>query len=346
MSHTASYRSLLLALALLLLGQFAWAQRVSIQTRLDRSEIRIGEQAAVEMTIRTDDLARTRFHLVEDSTGSERFRVLAFAATDTVDLGDGLKEIQAKMIITSFDSTLITLPPVLVETPSGQAVSKPLALNVISPQVDLEHPEKIEPIMAPRIERIGLDELLDLLSRLGFVLPLVLLVILLGLLWRRYRQRTAQQPAVVLPVAEKTLLEQLQERLSDLGALPLETQTDFKTYYTVLTEALRHFLGQLYGIDTMEKTSDELLSAVQLHGMGRTEQRKLEQLLHGADFVKFAKSLPTSSDAHTHTQLALQLAGVEYERLRRPQQTSQNSPAPTESTTPSSDEAERKEGLR
>ena len=103
MSHTASYRSrlLLLPLLLLLFTELAWGQRVSIQTRLDRSEIRIGEQAAVEMTIRTDDLARTRFHLVEDSTGIERFRVLAFGATDTIDLGGGLKEIQAKMIVTS-----------------------------------------------------------------------------------------------------------------------------------------------------------------------------------------------------------------------------------------------------
>lgn len=106
----------ILVLALLGLGGQVAAQRVSIQTHLDRSEIRIGERAAIEMTIRTDNLAATRFHLVEDSTGTERFRILEFGALDTINVGGTIQEIKARMIITSFDSTLITIPPIVVET--------------------------------------------------------------------------------------------------------------------------------------------------------------------------------------------------------------------------------------
>ena len=91
----------ILVLALLGLGCQAAAQRVSIQTHLDRSEIRIGERAAIEMTIRTDNLAATRFHLVEDSTGTERFRILEFGALDTINVGGTIQEIKARMIITS-----------------------------------------------------------------------------------------------------------------------------------------------------------------------------------------------------------------------------------------------------
>lgn len=328
MSQTASYRYTLLLLLLLAVSSVATAQRVSIQTRLDRSEIRIGEQAAVEMTIRTDDLARTRYHLVEDSTGVERFQVLAFAATDTVDLGDGLKEIQAKMIITSFDSTLITIPPILVETPSGQALSKPLALNVISPEVDLAHPERFEPIMSPWEERISLEELLELLKKLWPVYPLAALIVL-AILWWRHRRRQPALPSVPItsPIV-KTLLERFQERLAGLGSYPLASQEDFKAYYTELTDALRHYFGQLYHIDTMEKTSEELLSSVELQGCPRADLQLLHQILQGADYVKFAKSLPAPSDASAHTQLALQLAQHEYQRLH---------PAPAETL------AERKE---
>lgn len=330
MSHTASFRSLLSCLLLLLLGQLAWGQRVSIQTRLDRPEIRIGEQAVIHVTIRTDDLARTRYQLVEDSTGVERFRVLAFAASDTVDLGDGLKEIQAQMIITSFDSTLITLPPIRVETPSGEAFSKPLALNVISPQVDLEHPDQFEPIMAPWEEQLTLEDFLRLLRQLRWVYPLALLTILFVLLLRRLLRRAKQTEATapteaVAPLPEKSLLEQLQERLARLKDYPLSTQEDFKSYYSELTESLRHYLGALYRIDTMEKTSDELLHAVRHQGAGHTELEKLTQLLHGADFVKFAKSLPTASEAQADTQRALELAQSEYTRLQ-----SQTEPASTE----------------
>ena len=314
MSHTASYRSrfLLLPLLLLLFTELSWSQRVSIQTRLDRSEIRIGEQAAVEMTIRTDDLARTRFHLVEDSTGIERFRVLAFGATDTVDLGGGLKEIQAKMIVTSFDSTLITLPPILVETPSGRALSKPLALNVISPQVDMSHPERFEPIIAPWEVRLTLADILEMLARFSFPVGLILLA--LGILYRRWRKRRADQPIPSEPLREKTLLEIFTERLTELETYPLHSQGDFKVYYTKLIEELRLFFGTLYGIETSEKTSEELLHALAEQGVDRPSLDKTAGILQLADVVKFAKSLPSQEEAESHRQTALELASHEYER--------------------------------
>lgn len=49
-----------LAYCLLLLCTWcagALGQNVSIQARLDRPEIKIGERAAIDLTIRTDDLA-------------------------------------------------------------------------------------------------------------------------------------------------------------------------------------------------------------------------------------------------------------------------------------------------
>lgn len=316
MSHTASYRSrfLLLPLLLLLFTELAWSQRVSIQTRLDRSEIRIGEQAAVEMTIRTDDLARTRFHLVEDSTGVERFRVLAFGATDTVDLGGGLKEIQAKMIVTSFDSTLITLPPILVETPSGRALSKPLALNVISPQVDMSHPERFEPIIAPWEVRLTLADILEMLARFLFIFPVGLILLALGILYRRWRRRRADQPIPSQPLREKTLLEIFTEHLAELESYPLHSQGDFKVYYTKLIEELRLFFGSLYGIETSEKTSEELLHALAEQGVDRPSLDKTAGILQLADVVKFAKSLPSQEEAESHRQTALELARHEYER--------------------------------
>ena len=125
----------ILVLALLGLGGQAAAQRVSIQTHLDRSEIRIGERAAIEMTIRTDNLAATRFHLVEDSTGTERFRILEFGALDTINVSGTIQEIKARMIITSFDSTLITIPPIVVRRPRGVLSPSPLPSTLSHPRL-------------------------------------------------------------------------------------------------------------------------------------------------------------------------------------------------------------------
>lgn len=320
MSPIASHRfTRLLYLVLLLLASgSAWAQRVSIQTRLDRPEIRIGEQAAVEMVIRTDDLPNTRFHLVEDSTGVERFRILAFGAVDTVDLGGGLKEIQAKMIITSFDSTLITLPPILVETPSGQALSKPLALNVVSPQVDVNQPDKFEPIMAPWAPRLDLGDLIELLSRVSFFFPLALVLVALGLVYRKWKKKQAERPAPSLPIRQKSPLELFAERLAKLNDLPLATQEDFKVYYTKLIEELRGFFATIYHEATSEKTSAELLDTLRAQGMDRQTLSEVYAILQLADRVKFARDLPSRSDAIAQRDQALALAQREYTRLERP----------------------------
>ena len=304
----------ILVLALFGLGGQAAAQRVSIQTHLDRSEIRIGERAAIEMTIRTDNLAATRFHLVEDSTGTEHFRILEFGALDTINVGGTIQEIKARMIITSFDSTLITLPPILVETPSGRALSKPLALNVISPQVDMSHPERFEPIITPWEVRLTLADILEMLARFLFIFPVGLILLALGILYRRWRRRRADQPIPSQPLREKTLLETFTEHLAELKSYPLHSQGDFKVYYTKLIEELRLFFGSLYGIETSEKTSEELLHALAEQGVDRPNLDKTAGILQLADVVKFAKSLPSQEEAESHRQTALELARHEYER--------------------------------
>ena len=125
----------ILVLALLGLGGQASAQRVSIQTHLDRSEIRIGERAAIEMTIRTDNLAATRFHLVEDSTGTEALPHPGVRRTRYDQCQWDIQEIKARMIITSFDSTLITIPPIVVETPRGVPSPSPLPSTSSHPRL-------------------------------------------------------------------------------------------------------------------------------------------------------------------------------------------------------------------
>ena len=292
----------ILVLALLGLGGQAVAQRVSIQTHLDRSEIRIGERAAIEMTIRTDNLAATRFHLVEDSTGTERFRILEFGALDTINVGGTIQEIKARMIITSFDSTLITIPPIVVETPSGSAVSKPLALNVISPEVDLEHPDRFKPIQDPWDEPYTLWDILVIIwtSWITYVVIFIALVLLFIYEYKRRAEYMKEPEPVYQPPT--TAFEIFLRRVGALKGLRLEDQQDFKNYYSELTGALRSYLGDVLHFDALEKTSSELLDELQAYPLSSDYRRTIEGLFREADFVKFAKSLPLRSEAEQVTR--------------------------------------------
>jgi hypothetical protein len=302
-----------LAYCLLLLCTWcagALGQNVSIQARLDRPEIKIGERAAIDLTIRTDDLARTRFYLLQDSTrGEERYRVLAFGATDTIDIGRGVQEIKAQMIVTSFDSTLITLPPIVVESPSGQAMTKPLALNVLSPQVDVSQPENIRPIVAPWDEPLTLIDLLMILFS-SWIFYMIAGLLLIALLIYEYRRR-ARHPEVVKPEPEAPpvpLLEQLKAQLATLGNARLETQEDFKHYYSFVTDNLRGYLGKRLHFEAMEMTTDEVIETLRSQPLSSEQLARLEHILSGASFVKFAKSLPTQGDALAMRKDSLSLA--------------------------------------
>ncbi|WP_314359042.1 hypothetical protein [Porphyromonas catoniae] len=301
----------------LLLG-LAWClpsvgQNVSIQARLDRPEIKIGERAAIDLTIRTDDLSRTRFYLLQDSTGApERYRVLSFGATDTIDIGKGVQEIKAQMIVTSFDSTLITLPPIVVETPSGQAMTKPLALNVISPEVDLSQPENIRPIVSPWDEPYTLMDILSLIFT-SWIFYAVAGLLLIALLIYEYRNRAQYlqvvKPEILRPVSA---LEQLKRKLEALGDARLETQEDFKRYYSTVTDGLRAYLGARYGFEAMERTTDEVIEKLHSRGLGSEQTRHIEQVLMEASLVKFAKSLPERGDAlQLRTQTLALAEGIE-----------------------------------
>lgn len=306
----------------LLLG-LAWClpsfgQNVSIQARLDRPEIKIGERAAIDLTIRTDDLSRTRFYLLQDSTGApERYRVLSFGATDTIDIGKGVQEIKAQMIVTSFDSTLITLPPIVVETPSGQAMTKPLALNVISPEVDLSQPENIRPIVSPWDEPYTLMDILVLIFT-SWIFYAVAGLLLIALLIYEYRNRAQYlqvvKPEILRPVSA---LERLKRKLEALGDARLETQEDFKRYYSTVTDGLRAYLGARYGFEAMERTTDEVIEKLHSRGLGSEQTRHIEQVLMEASLVKFAKSLPERGDALQLRTQTLTLAEV-IERLFKP----------------------------
>ena len=306
----------------LLLG-LAWClpslgQNVSIQARLDRPEIKIGERAAIDLTIRTDDLSRTRFYLHQDSTGApERYRVLSFGATDTIDIGKGVQEIKAQMIVTSFDSTLITLPPIVVETPSGQAMTKPLALNVISPEVDLSQPENIRPIVSPWDEPYTLMDILILIFT-SWIFYAVAGLLLIALLIYEYRNQARYlqvvKPEILRPVSA---LEQLKRKLEALGDARLETQEDFKRYYSEVTDGLRAYLGARYGFEAMERTTDEVIEKLHSRGLGSEQTRHIEQVLMEASLVKFAKSLPERGDALQLRTQTLTLA-ESIERLFKP----------------------------
>ena len=120
------------------------------------------------------------------------------------------------------------------------------------------------------------------------------------------RSRKTHQPMPFLPKPKQIPADK--KALNELEALrrkELWQKGRIKKYYTDMTDIVRRFLRNMYGISAAEMTSRQTLRAFHnISDWSEESETLLRQLLHQADMVKFAKSQPQS---HEH-DMAMQNA--------------------------------------
>jgi hypothetical protein len=67
-------------------------------------------------------------------------------------------------------------------------------------------------------------------------------------------------------------------------------------YFDRTNDALRQYLGALYGFDGLESTTDEVLASLKGAKLGEVTIPEIETLLRDCDLVKFAKFTPSDED--------------------------------------------------
>lgn len=131
-------------------------------------------------------------------------------------------------------------------------------------------------------------------------------------LLRRRSPRRAQAPEVALPPHVKA-----QRALARLRALPRTTAAQVEAFYVGVSDVLRTYLEERFGLHAPERTTEEFLR--DLEGgdrLAREHRGELERFLSQCDLVKFAAVVPAEPD---HLAVfALAEAFVESTRADRP----------------------------
>ena len=277
----------------------SFSQNLSIQGKLNRSEIKTGEQAVIDLTIRTNNLPQTQFYLKEEAQKEAPYTVIALVPVDTVDISSRIKEISAKLVLTSFDSTLITIPPIVAKTPTDSAETAPMGLKVIQPEVDSKHPSNFKDIKAPWDVSLSLKDWLILIlsSWIFWVIVAVLVGFYIAYRVFNYYQSKKSNPTPQIQVRELSLIEKTEAALLQLEQQQLIEQELFKEFYSELITIFKSYLNESYSWTTTEMTSNELMKQMSSAELSSSEHEMLRLVLTEADLSKFAKYTPSSDNA-------------------------------------------------
>ena len=293
-SHLLLYLGLILSTPIT-----SFSQNLSIQGKLNRSEIKTGEQAVIDLTIRTNNLPQTQFYLKEEAQKEAPYTVIALVPVDTVDISSRIKEISAKLVLTSFDSTLITIPPIVAKTPTDSAETAPMGLKVIQPEVDSKHPSNFKDIKAPWDVSLSLKDWLILIlsSWIFWVVIAILVGFYIAYRVFNYYQNKKANPTPQIQVRELSLIEKTEAALLQLEQQQLIEQELFKEFYSELITIFKSYLNESYGWTTTEMTSNELMKQMSSVELSSSELEMLRLVLTEADLSKFAKYMPSSDNA-------------------------------------------------
>lgn len=114
-------------------------------------------------------------------------------------------------------------------------------------------------------------------------------------LFLKYRKPRSQAMVVIEPLLSPG--EIAHKELDEIQARQLPAKGEFKTYYFLLSETVRKFLGSEFHFPVLERTTEEILHDLQHRDLPDAIKRRVNTFLPATDMVKFAKYIPGFQEA-------------------------------------------------
>jgi len=259
---------------------------------LDSTSILIGDQVSLTLTFKAQRGTDVQWPYQQD-TITKKIEVINQSAIDSLAVSDDSLFLRQKLLITSFDTGYLAIPPFGFEynMDGNPQVAKtdPLLLHVRAMEVDTTQP--IRAIKGPMGAPLTF---MDLLPWLLAALALILIGVLVWyIIWRKRQQKP------ILPVREKPRDPADVEALKALDSLErkkLWQGGNIKAYYTELSHIIRVYLERRFNIPAVESTSGEILRSLKKVEIDKQASKQLKELMEISDLAKFARLEPIASE--------------------------------------------------
>jgi len=248
----------------------------------------------------------------------------------------GLKayDLEASIVITSFDEGDYNLPPLAVRRilPDGvidTLVFNPQKLSVTTIPVDTTT-FQLNDIKGQVKYPITFKEVLP------YILGALALLLLIYLIYRLIRSHKGTEDDAHKEPAYVVALRKLDKYRGNKYWSPDKQ----KTFYSGITDALREYIVARFGVDAMEMTTAEIFSALKGdESLDKELYQQAKDLFEKADLVKFAKFVATDEYNATALPTAVRFVTETYQSMLEEEQ-----PAETQETeetdSPETDKAD------
>lgn len=291
-------------IAIFLLAAFATfgvAAEVKVTASLDSASILMGRVDTLRLFVDRDAASQGVFPLLHKIAPGGYVTLL----NDTLEIGaprlDTIKRegnrITERLVmpVQVFDSGRYSLPPFVYVTADDSVFSNTLDLEVVPVKVGENDAISDYKDVTDPSDKSFWDFLPDWIYYWWWLWLLIVLALAAGVYFARKYRRTGKFISLPEKPQPKPWTIALQ-RLEGLKAKNLWENGMEKEYFTQLTDILRDYLSQRFGINAMEMTSRQIMQTLADQTDVRDKRTYVRKILDVADFVKFAKVRPLPAD--------------------------------------------------
>ena len=281
-----------LSISLLIVASLGgFAQNATVKAVLDSQQILIGDQINLDLSVEfTHDTPITWPAFKDTITG--QIEIVQSSIPDTIKKKTGETIIHQRLVITSFDTGVIVLPPItfIFNNDSSQTLSTE-ELTILVSDVAVEMEEEIKDIKEPYDVPFNWKKWL----LYGLIILLVLGLIVAAILLIRKRRRKPEE-LLARPKPKRPAHEIALEKLEELRQKKLWQNDQTKQFYIELSDITREYIEFRFDVLALEMTTDETIWALKREGLEELKMAPLKRLLQMSDLAKFAKYKPVSNE--------------------------------------------------
>ena len=235
--------------------------------------------------------------------------LVAAPVTDTLSKGEGIFQLESRVVITSFDSGSYILPAFVAYKIKSDGTTDTLSfeggsLVVNTIQIDTTSYKPFD-VKGQMNYPYTLKEALPWA---GLLLILLLAIVLIRRVVKNLREKKNifGKPIVIDPphiVALRKLEKLRGEKL---------WMNNQKEFFTTLTDTLREYIEVRYSLQAMEQTSNEILRDLSNKKIDKEVFKELSELFNLSDLVKFAKYSAQEHECENSLPAAIRFVNSTY----------------------------------